>query len=195
MIKFKMKGMIFLEIKISEKLDEKIKDFLNINFTDYQIFYVFSSFLDTKCFVLKNEDNHFIGLKIRDNKIIEICLLRLCTTFFDNVSKNHFCIIDGFSLIRDKMVIFNNIYEKKIRYINKSEEQKCEYYINDSFLEVNEFLIFLTLYEFDNFKNEVNSKIDNNFMRNLQISALQQYKQNEEVSDDERKIYKETYTK
>lgn len=190
-----MKGVILLEIKISKKLDEKIKDFLNINFADYEVFYVFSSFLDTMCFVLKNKDNHFVGLKIRDNKIIEICLLRLCTTFFDNVSKNHFCIIDGFSLIRDKMVIFNNIYEKKIRYINKSEEQKCEYYINDSFLEVKEFLTFLKLYEFNNFKNEVNSKIDNEFMRNLQISALRQYKQNEEVSDDERKIYKETYTK
>lgn len=177
-------------IKISEKLDERVKNFLNINFTDYEIFYVFSSFLDTKCFVLKNEDNHFIGLKIRDNKIIEICMLRLCTIFFDHISKNHFCIIDGFSLIRDKMVIFNNAYEKKVRYINKSEEQKCEYYINDSFLEVNEFLTFLKLYEFDNFKKEVNSKIDSEFMRNLQISALQWQKLNEEVSDNEKKFYK-----
>lgn len=159
-------------IKISEKLDKKIKDFLNVNFTDYEVFYAFSSFLDTKCFVLKNEDNHFIGLKIRDNKIIEICLLRLCTTFFDNVSKNHFCVIDGFSLIRDKMVIFNNTYEKKVRYINKNKEQKCEYYVNDSFLEVNEFLTFLKLYEFDNFKKEVNNSIDSELMRNLQISAL-----------------------
>lgn len=162
-----------MEIKISEKLDERIKKFLNINFADYEIFYVFSSFLDTKCFVLKNEDNHFIGLKIRDNKIIEICLLRLCTIFFDRVSKNHFCIIDGYSLVRDKMVIFNNIYEKKIRYINDNKEQNCEYYINDSFLEVKEFLTFLKLYEFDNFKKEVNSSIDSKFMRNLQISALQ----------------------
>lgn len=160
-------------IKISEKLDERVKNFLNINFTDYEIFYVFSSFLDTKCFVLKNEDNHFIGLKIRDNKIIEICTLRLCTIFFDRVSKNHFCIIDGYSLVRDKMVIFNNIYEKKIRYINDNKEQNCEYYINDSFLEVNEFLIFLKLYEFDNFKREVNNNIDSELMRNLQISALQ----------------------
>lgn len=186
-----MKGMILLEIKISKKLDDKIKDFLNINFADYEVFYVFSSFLDTKCFVLKNEDNHFIGLKIRDNKIIEICLLRLCTTFFDNVSKNHFCVIDGYSLIRDKMVIFNNIYEKKIRYINKSEEQKCEYYVNDSFLEVNEFLTFIKLYEFDNFKKEVNSNIDSEFMKTLQISSII----NKEVNNDEKKIYKETYAK
>lgn len=165
-----------MEIKISKKLDEKIKDFLNINFADYEVFYVFSSFLDTMCFVLKNKDNHFIGLKIRDNKIIEICMLRLCTTFFDNVSKNHFCVIDGYSLIRDKMVIFNNMYEKKVRYIDKSKEQKCEYYVNDSFLEVNEFLTFLKLYEFDNFKKEVNSNIDSEFMKTLQISALQQCK-------------------
>lgn len=162
-----------MEIKISKKLDEKIKNFLNINFADYEIFYVFSSFFDTKCFVLKNEDNHFIGLKIRDNKIIEICMLRLCTIFFDRVSKNHFCVIDGYSLVRDKMVIFNNAYEKKVRYINGDEEQNCEYYIDDSFLEVNEFLTFLKLYEFDNFKKEVNSNIDSEFMRNLQISALQ----------------------
>lgn len=161
-----------MEIKISKKLDERIKNFLNINFADYEVFYVFSSFFDTKCFVLKNEDNHFIGLKIRDNKIIEICMLRLCTTFFDHVSKNYFCIIDGFSLVRDKMVIFNNIYEKKIRYINDDKEQNCEYYIDDSFLKANEFLTFLKLYEFDNFKKEVNSKIDNNFMRNLQIATL-----------------------
>lgn len=184
-----------MEIKISKKLDERVKNFLNINFADYEVFYVFSSFLDTMCFVLKNEDNRFIGLKIRDNKIIEICLLRLCTTFFDNVSKNHFCVIDGFSLIRDKMVIFNNVYEKKVRYINKSEEQNCEYYINDSFLEVKEFLTFLKLYGFDNFKKEINSNIDSDFMRNLQISNLQWQKLNEEVSDDERKIYKETYVK
>lgn len=159
-------------IKISEKLDKKIKDFLNLNFADYEIFYVFSSFLDTKCFILKNKDNYFIGLKIRDNKIIEICTLRLCTIFFDRVSKNHFCIINGYSLVRDKMVIFNNIYEKKIRYINDNKEQKCEYYVNDSFLEVNEFLTFLKLYEFDNFKREINSSIDSELMRNLQISAL-----------------------
>lgn len=161
-----------MEIKISEKLDKKVKDFLNINFADYQIFYVFSSFLDTKCFVLKNEDNHFIGLKIRDNRIIEICMLRLCTTFFDHVSKNHFCVIDGFSLVRDKMIIFNNIYEKKVRYINDNKEQNCEYYVNDSFLEVKEFLTFLTLYGFDNFKKEVNSKIDSEMMRNLRIATL-----------------------
>lgn len=179
-----------MEIKISKKLDEKIKDFLNINFADYEVFYVFSSFLDTMCFVLKNKDNHFVGLKIRDNKIIEICLLRLCTTFFDNVSKNHFCVIDGYSLIRDKMVIFNNIYEKKVRYIDKSKEQKCEYYVNDSFLEVNEFLTFLKLYEFDNFKKEVNSSIDSELMRNLQISTLQWQKLNKEVSDNEKKFYK-----
>lgn len=177
-------------ITISEKLDERVKNFLNINFTDYEIFYVFSSFLDTKCFVLKNKDNHFIGLKIRDNKIIEICMLRLCTIFFDRVSKNHFCVIDGFSLVRDKMVIFNNIYEKKIRYINDNKEQNCEYYVNDSFLEVNEFLTFIKLYEFDNFKKEVNSKIDSEFMRNLQISVLQWQKLNEEVSDNEKKFYK-----
>lgn len=180
-----------MEIKISEKLNKKIKDFLNINFADYEIFYAFSSFLDTMCFVLKNEDNRFIGLKIRDNKIIEICLLRLCTTFFDNVSKNHFCVIDGYSLIRDKMVIFNNIYEKKVRYIDKSKEQKCEYYVNDSFLEVNEFLTFIKLYEFDNFKKEVNSNIDNEFMKTLQISSII----NKEVNNDEKKIYKETYAK
>ena len=161
-----------MEIKISEKLDEKIKNFLNINFADYEIFYVFSSFFDTKCFVLKNEDNHFIGLKIRDNKIIEICMLRLCTIFFDRVSKNHFCVVDGYSLVRDEMVIFNNIYEKKIRFINNNEEQNCEYYTDDSFLEVKEFLTFLKLYEFDNFKREINSSIDSELMRNLQISAL-----------------------
>lgn len=161
-----------MEIKVSKKLDEKIKNFLNINFDDYQIFYVFSSFFDTMCFVLKNEDNHFIGLKIRDNRIIEICMLRLCTTFFDRISKNYFCIIDGFSLVRDKMVIFNNMYEKKIRYIDNDKEQNCEYYINDSFLEVKEFLTFLTLYEFDNFKKEVNSKIDSEFIRSLQIATL-----------------------
>ena len=161
-----------MEIKISKKLDEKIKNFLNINFADYEIFYVFSSFFDTKCFVLKNENNRFIGLKIRDNKIIEICMLRLCTTFFDHISKNHFCVIDGFSLVRDKMVIFNNIYEKKIRYIDNDKEQNCEYYVNDSFLEVNEFLTFLKLYEFDNFKKEVNSNIDSELMRNLQIATL-----------------------
>ena len=162
-----------MEIKISKKLDEKVKNFLNINFADYEVFYVFSSFFDTKCFVLKNEDNHFIGLKIRDNRIIEICMLRLCTIFFDRVSKNHFCVIDGYSLVRDEMVIFNNIYEKKIRFINNNEEQNCEYYTDDSFLEVKEFLTFLKLYEFDNFKKEVNSSIDSEFMRNLQISALQ----------------------
>lgn len=162
-----------MEIKISKKLDEKIKNFLNINFADYEIFYVFSSFFDTKCFVLKNEDNHFIGLKIRDNRIIEICMLKLCTIFFDRVSKNHFCVIDGYSLVRDKMVIFNNAYEKKVRYINNSKEQNFEYYVDDSFLEVKEFLTFLKLYDFDNFKNEVNSSIDSEFMRNLQISALQ----------------------
>ena len=58
-----------MEIKISKKLDKKIKEHLNINFADYEIFYVsFSSFTDTMRFILKNKDNDFIGVELKNNK-------------------------------------------------------------------------------------------------------------------------------
>ena len=158
-----------MEIKISKKLDKKIKEHLDIDFIDYEIFYAFSSFPEAMCFVLKNEDNDFIGLKIRDNKIIEICMLKLCSRFYDYITRNHFCKIDEFLFVRNEKIIFNNLYERKISYVKDYKEENCEYYNDDSFLEVNEFLIFLKLYEFDNFKKEINSKIDNEFMRSLDL--------------------------
>ena len=163
-----------MEIKISEKLDEKIKNFLNINFADYGIFYAFSSFPETMCFVLKNEDNDFIGLKIRDNKVIEICMLKLRSKFYDYISRNQFCKIDEFSFVRNKKIIFNNMYERKISYVKDYKEENCEYYNDDSFLKVNEFLTFLKLYDFDNFKKEVNSKV-NYELNTLKISVLQSW--------------------
>ena len=160
-----------MEIKISEKLDDKIKDFLNINFADYKIFYVtFSFFHDTMSFVLKNEDNDFIGLKIRDNKVLEICMLNLYSTnsvYYDLV--NYFCKIDEVVFVSNERIIVHNVREKKLYFVEDDKEKNYERYVDDSFLEVNGFLTFLKLYEFDNFRNEVNSKIDYNFMRSLEL--------------------------
>lgn len=158
-------------IKISEKLDEKIKNFLNINFADYEIFYVtFSSFINTICFVLKNKDNNFIGVKIRNNKVLEICILNLYSTnsiYYDLV--NYFCKIDEVVFVSNERIIIHSVREKKLYYVEDDREKKCECYVDDSFLEVNGFLTFLKLYKFDNFKNEVNSKIDYNFMKSLDL--------------------------
>ena len=160
-----------MEIKISEKLDEKVKDFLNVNFADYEIFYVtFSSFIGTMCFVLKNENNDFIGVKIRNNKVLEICMLNLYSTnsvYYDLV--NYFCKIDEVVFVSNERIIVHNVREKKLYFVEDDNEKKYERYIDDSFLEVNGFLAFLKLYEFNNFKNEVNSKIDNEFMRSLEL--------------------------
>lgn len=160
-----------MEIKISEKLNEKVKDFLNVNFTDYQIFYVtFSFFHDTMCFILKNENNDFIGVKIRNNKILEICMLNLYSTnsvYYDLV--NYFCKIDEVVFVSNERIIVHSIREKKLYYVADDKEKNYERYVDGSFLEVNGFLTFLKLYEFNNFRNEVNSKIDNEFMRNLKL--------------------------
>ena len=165
--------MIFLEIKISEKLDEKIKDFLNINFADYQIFHVsFSSFTDTMRFILKNKDNNFIGVELRNNKVREICTLNLYSTnsvYYDLV--NYFYKIDEVVFVNDERMIVHNAREKKLYYVQDDREKNYERFTDDSFLEVNEFLIFIKLYEFDNFKKEVNSKIDNAFMRSLNVNS------------------------
>lgn len=158
-------------IKISEKLDEKIKNFLNINFADYEIFYVtFSSFINTICFVLKNKDNNFIGVKIRNNKVLEICILNLYSTnsiYYDLV--NYFCKIDEVVFVSNERIIIHSVREKKLYYVEDDREKNYERFTDDSFLEVNGFLTFLKLYKFDNFKNEVNSKIDYNFMRSLNL--------------------------
>ena len=160
-----------MEIKISEKLDERVKNFLNINFADYEIFYVtFSSFIGTMCFVLKNENNDFIGVKIRNNKVLEICMLNLYSTnsvYYDLV--NYFCKIDEVVFVSNERIIIHSVREKKLYYVADDKEKNYERYIDDSFLEVNGFLAFLKLYKFDNFKNEVNSKIDNEFMRSLEL--------------------------
>lgn len=164
------KEWFYLEIKISEKLDEKVKDFLNVNFTDYEVFYAFSSFPDAMYFVLKNEDNDFIGVELRNNKVREICTLNLYSTnsgYYDLV--NYFCKIDEVVFINDERMIVHNAREKKLYYVQDDREKNYERFTDDSFLEVKEFLTFLKLYEFDNFKKEVNSKIDNNFMRSLEL--------------------------
>ena len=130
-----------MEIKISEKLDEKIKDFLNINFTDYEIFYVsFSSFINTMNFILKNEDNDFIGVKIRNNKVLEICMLNLYSTnsvYYDLV--NYFCKIDEVVFVSNERIIIHSVREKKLYYVQDDSKKKYERYVDDSFLEVNGF--------------------------------------------------------
>ena len=159
-----------MEIKISEKLDEKVKDFLNVNFTDYEVFYAFSSFPDAMCFILKNENNDFIGVKIRNNKVLEICILNLYSTnsvYYDLV--NYFCKIDEVVFVSNERIIVHNVREKKIYFVQDDIEKNYERYIDDSFLEINGFLTFLKLYDFNNFKNEVNSKIDYNFMKSLDL--------------------------
>lgn len=159
-----------MKIKISEKLDERVKNFLNVNFTDYEVFYAFSSFPDAMCFVLKNENNDFIGVKIRNNKILEICMLNLYSTnsvYYDLV--NYFCKIDEVVFVNNEKAIFHNAREKKLYYVKDNREKNYERYVDDSFSEVNGFLTFLKLYKFDNFKNEVNSKIDYNFMKSLDL--------------------------
>lgn len=160
-----------MEIKISKKLDKKIKEHLNINFADYQIFHVsFSSFTDTMRFILKNKDNDFIGVELKNNKVREICTLNLYSTnsvYYGLV--NYFYKIDEVVFVNDERMIVHNAREKKLYYVKDDREKNYERFTDDSFLEVNKFLIFLKLYEFDNFKNEINSKIDNNFMRSLEL--------------------------
>ena len=152
-----MKGMILLEIKISKKLDKKIKEHLNINFADYQIFHV--SFTDTMRFILKNKDNNFIGVELRNNKVREICTLNLYSTnsvYYDLV--NYFCKVDEVVFVNNERMIVHNAREKKLYYVQDDREKNYERFTDDSFLEVNKFLIFLKLYEFDNFKKEINDK-------------------------------------
>lgn len=163
--------MFFLEIKISKKLDKKIKEHLDINFADYKIFYVsFSSFTDTMRFILKNKDNNFVGVELRDNKVREICTLNLYSTnsiYYDLL--NYFWKIDEVVFVNNERIIVHDAREKKLYYVQDDREKNYERFTDDSFLEVNEFLTFIKLYEFDNFKNEVNSKIDYNFMKSLDL--------------------------
>lgn len=160
-----------MKIKISEKLDERVKNFLNVNFTDYEIFYVtFSSFTDTMRFILKNKDNNFVGIELRDNKVREICTLNLYSAnsiYYDLL--NYFWKIDEVVFVNNERIIVHNAREKKLYYVEDDREKNYERFTDDSFLEVNEFLIFLKLYEFDNFKKEINSKIDSEFMRSLEL--------------------------
>lgn len=65
--------------------------------------------------------------------------------------------------------MFYSIYERKMYYIDEEDEETTyKHYVDDSFLETNEFLTFLKLYEFNNFKKEVNSKIDHEFLKTLE---------------------------
>ena len=66
-------------------------------------------------------------------------------------------------------MIVHNAREKKLYYVQDDREKNYERFTDDSFLEVKEFLTFLKLYEFDNFKKEVNSKINYEFMRSLEL--------------------------
>ena len=89
------------------------------------------------------------------------------SVYYDLV--NYFCKIDEVVFVSNERIIIHSVREKKLYYVADDKEKNYERYIDDSFLEVNGFLAFLKLYKFDNFKNEVNSKIDNEFMRSLEL--------------------------
>ncbi len=89
------------------------------------------------------------------------------SVYYDLV--NYFCKVDEVVFVSNERIIVHNIREKKLYYVEDDKEKKYERYVDDSFLEVKEFLTFLTLYGFDNFKKEVNSKIDYNFMKSLDL--------------------------
>ena len=153
-----------MEIPISEELKELIKRNFNINYDGYEIFY-FNYFLENiYCFLLKNKENDFLALRIYENCIDSISTINIRISNTKEFGNTYLKIKDIHFITKDTISVNkqNNIINKKINGVISKE-----YFENISFLNVNEFEVFLKICDLDQLEGEINYQMDDTILKHI----------------------------
>ena len=162
--KNKKEEEIIVEIPISEELKELIKRNFNVNYDGYEIFY-FNYFLENiYCFLLKNKENDFLALRIYENCIDSISTINIRISNTIEFGNTYLKIKDIHFITKDTISVNkqNNIINKKINGVISKE-----YFKNISFLNVNEFEVFLKICDLDQLEGEINYQMDDTILKQI----------------------------
>lgn len=129
-----------MKIGITNKLKKIIQRELNINYDNYELYYVLESWGKLKIFLLKDKYDNFLKVLIDDNIITSIAIVRL-KRIEDNFPEFKIINLIGYSYLDRKFHMTNDAL-----FNIKKEDLKVD----------NSFSVFLKLCQFDDFTEEVN---------------------------------------
>ena len=153
-----------MEIPISEELKELIKRNFNVNYDGYEIFR-FNYFLENiYCFLLKNKENEFLALRIYKNCVDSISTISIRISNTKEFGNTYLRVKDINFITKDTIFI-----NKQSKIINKKINGVIskEYFKNISFLNVNEFEVFLKICDLDQLEGEINYQIDDTILKQI----------------------------
>ena len=153
-----------MEIPISEELKELIKRNFNVNYDGYEIFR-FNYFLENiYCFLLKNKENEFLALRIYKNCVDSISTISIRISNTKEFGNTYLRVKDINFITKDTIFINkqSKIINKKINGIISKE-----YFKNISFLNVNEFEVFLKICDLDQLEEEINYQMDDTILKQI----------------------------
>ena len=153
-----------MEIPISEELKELIKRNFNVNYDGYEIFR-FNYFLENiYCFLLKNKENEFLALRIYKNCVDSISTISVRISNTKEFGNTYLRVKDINFITKDSIFINkqSKIINKKINGIISKE-----YFKNISFLNVNEFEVFLKICDLDQLEGEINYQMDDTILKQI----------------------------
>ena len=153
-----------MEIPISEELKELIKRNFNVNYDGYEIFR-FNYFLENiYCFLLKNKENEFLALRIYKNCVDSISTISVRISNTKEFGNTYLRVKDINFITKDTIFINkqSKIINKKINGIISKE-----YFKNISFLNVNEFEVFLKICDLDQLEREINCQMDDTILKQI----------------------------
>lgn len=129
-----------MKIGITNKLKKIIQRELNINYDNYELYYVLESWGKLKIFLLKDKYDNFLKVLIDDNIITSIAIVRL-KRIEDNFPEFKIINLIGYSYLDRKFHTTNDAL-----FNIKKEDLKVD----------NSFSVFLKLCQFDDFTEEIN---------------------------------------
>ena len=153
-----------MEIPISEELKELIKRNFNVNYDGYEIFR-FNYFLENiYCFLLKNKENEFLALRIYKNCVDSISTISIHISNTKEFGNTYLRVKDINFITKDTIFI-----NKQSKIINKKINGVIseEYFKNISFLNVNEFEVFLKICDLDQLEGEINCQMDDTILKQI----------------------------
>ena len=153
-----------MEIQISEELKELIKWNFNVNYDGYEIFR-FNYFLENiYCFLLKNKENEFLALRIYKNCVDSISTISIRISNTKEFGNTYLRVKDINFITKDTIFI-----DKQSKIINNKINGVIskEYFKNISFLNVNEFEVFLKICDLDQLEGEINCQMDDTILKQI----------------------------
>ena len=129
-----------MKIGITNKLKKIIQRELNINYDNYELYYVLESWGKLRTFILKDKYDNFLKVLIDDNMVTSIAIVRL-KEIKDNFPEFKIVNLISYSYLDRKFHITNDV-----SFNIKKEDLKVD----------NSFSVFLKLCQFDDFTEEIN---------------------------------------